>query len=133
MVAVRVLENVTVYHPQTCSLVKIHRGQVVEGDQAVFLLASAGRSVESLDPPQAAEPDLAAVDRGAPEMVSENPLGPVGEPEATEFDPSQHSGAAVIAYAKAHPEQAAAIRAWEDDPERGGKQRTTVLSSLSTN
>ena len=125
MVAVRVLETKQVWHPGICSMVKIERGQVIGGEQAVFLLASAGRHVEAIDEPAEPVSEPGSGDSGADDPDPDS----VPETGVTVFDPSQHSGPQVIAYARDHPDEAAAIRRAEADPATG-KQRTTVLSTL---
>jgi hypothetical protein len=147
-VRVRATKTFTAYRADTCQLITLTEGQEVDGDLAVFL-ATAETAVEVLDDPHDAIGAVYAAAAGAPqepvdEPVGENPDGgddssgegdedsgtdsdPSAEPPAGPFDPGEHTVAEVQAYAKAHPDQRAAVLA----AEREGKKRTSILAELA--
>ena len=114
-----------VYCARKSGFIEIRVGQVIDGDDGVFLRDNAPHHVRPLDPepvpePVTTVPDVAPVEPAAP---------PAGEPPADEvdFDPAEHSVQQVLEYAQAHPELRAALR----QAEQVGRQRTTILSTLA--
>lgn len=74
------------------------------------------------EPPAAAEPSSPDQVIGAP-----GPAGDSADDPAAILDPSSYKVDEVLAYARAHPEQAQALAA----AERAGRARTTLLTGLA--
>jgi hypothetical protein len=152
-VVVRATRAFTAYHGPTCQMLTVAEGDQYEGDLAVYL-ATTGTPVEVVEDPDGAvdavlnpplpapaeEPtpaaDGAEPDDPADEQPADSPEPVLGDPDpaadsaddpAADFDPGQHTVAEVIAYAKANPDQAAAVLA----AEKAGRARTTILSELA--
>ena len=115
-----------VYCARKSGFIEIRVGQVIDGDDGVFLRDNAPHHVRPLDPEPVPEP---AAPVPIVEPVVEPAAPPAGEPPAddVDFDPADHSVQQVLEHAQAHPELRDALR----QAEQVGRQRTTILSTLA--
>ena len=136
---VKALHDFTVYQDATCQLLAFKAGQEITGWDAALVVGK-HCPVEILEEDPAPDPTPDAIPGHRDPCVDGDVCGgPHCPPEATThddtagdpgggkpFDPSEHTVAEVLAYAKDHPDVAGQIYA----AERAGRARTTILSTL---
>lgn len=142
--AVRVLRDDRVYFSPACQFYVLRAGDVIDGDLGKYLEDNYPAGVEVVDAapaaPAEAEPVTPPAEasvsppdpKPAPDpdpdpLVSTDPAGGSADDDPAPFEPADHNGPDVIAFARANPEQRAAVLA----AERAGKARTTVLTALA--
>lgn len=113
---VKATRDFRAYDNQCCQILAVKAGDEFVGDTARLLAETVPDAVEVLSQAPVAAPALAAA-----------PV-PVAPARVEAFDPGEHTGPDVVAYAKAHPDRAGAVAA----AERDGKARTTVLAALES-
>ena len=115
---VKALHDFTVYRDTTCQLLAFEAGQEITGwDAALAVGKHCPVEILEDDPAPAPVPD--------PEPAVE--VETAAETPDPVFDPSEHTVAEVLAYAKDHPDVAEQIYA----AEQAGRARTTILSTLA--
>lgn len=102
---------------------------VIVGERGPELVTSPAATEVIPAPAELAPPEHAAPNPDPdPLLGATDPSADSADDNPAAFDPSDHTGPDVIAYAKAHPDEVAAILA----AERAGKARTTVLGFLNS-